>query len=120
MPKLQEKLSSPKREHPALQKMKILDFFLFCGSFLPSWIRIRIQQLKLMRIHADPDPDPKPWKNAVLRIRIWDPGSDVFLTAGSGIPTPYFRELSDNCLNKKFYNSLKSGQIFFFSISKIK
>jgi hypothetical protein len=26
---------------------------------LPSWIRIRIQQLKLMRIHAD--PDPKPW-----------------------------------------------------------
>jgi hypothetical protein len=26
-------------------------------------IRIRIQQLKLMRIHADPDPDPdrKPW-----------------------------------------------------------
>jgi hypothetical protein len=32
---------------------------------LPSWIRIRIQQLKLMRIHADPDPDtdpdPKPW-----------------------------------------------------------
>jgi hypothetical protein len=23
------------------------------------WIRIRIQQLKLMRIHAD--PDPKPW-----------------------------------------------------------
>ena len=28
-------------------------------------MRIRIQQLKLMRIHADPDldtdPDPKPW-----------------------------------------------------------
>ncbi len=23
-------------------------------------IRIRIQQLKLMRIHADPDTDPKP------------------------------------------------------------
>jgi hypothetical protein len=30
----------------------------FCLSFLPSWIRIRIQQLKLMRIHADPDPQP--------------------------------------------------------------
>jgi pimeloyl-ACP methyl ester carboxylesterase len=27
---------------------------------LPSWIRIRIQQLKLMRIHADPDPDTDP------------------------------------------------------------
>ncbi len=25
---------------------------------MPSWIRI--QQLKLMRIHADPDPDPDP------------------------------------------------------------
>jgi hypothetical protein len=24
-------------------------------------MRIRIQQLKLMRIHADPDTDPKPW-----------------------------------------------------------
>jgi hypothetical protein len=30
--------------------MKILSFFYFLGSFLPSWIRIRIQQLKLMRI----------------------------------------------------------------------
>ncbi len=26
--------------------------------FLSFWIRIRIQQLKLMRIHADPDPQP--------------------------------------------------------------
>jgi hypothetical protein len=32
--------------------MKILDFFLL------FWV---IQQLKLMRIHADPDTDPKPW-----------------------------------------------------------
>ena len=38
-------------------------FFYFCGSFLPSWIRIR-------NLNADPDPatqinadpDPKPWK----------------------------------------------------------
>ncbi len=46
------------REHPALQNMKILYFSIFVGhfSFLPSWIRI--QQLKLMRIHADPDPQP--------------------------------------------------------------
>jgi hypothetical protein len=51
--KLQEKPSAVKREHPVLKNMKILDFFLFlCGSFLPSWIRIRIQQLKLMRIHV--------------------------------------------------------------------
>ncbi len=29
--------------------MKFLNFFYFCGSFLPSWIRIRI-----------PNPDPQP------------------------------------------------------------
>jgi hypothetical protein len=39
-----------KREHPALQTMKILNFFLFFGgSFLTSWIRISAK-LKLMRI----------------------------------------------------------------------
>ncbi len=31
--------------------MKILSFFLFFGSFLPSWIRILIRNL-----YADPDP----------------------------------------------------------------
>jgi hypothetical protein len=51
MPKLQEKPSALKREHPALQKIKILSFFYFFGSFLPSWIRIRIRNL-----YADPDP----------------------------------------------------------------
>jgi hypothetical protein len=69
MPKLQEKPSALKREHPALQKMKILSFFSifwvhFCppgsGSAICMRIRIRIQQLKLMRFHADPDPDTDP------------------------------------------------------------
>ncbi len=52
--------------------MKILDFFsIFVGQFCPPgsgsaiWMRIRIQQLKYLRIHANPDPDtdpdPKPW-----------------------------------------------------------
>jgi hypothetical protein len=45
-PRLQEKPSPLKREHPALQNMKILYFFYFCGSFLPFWIRI--QRVKLM------------------------------------------------------------------------
>jgi hypothetical protein len=48
--KLQEKPSALKREHPALQNMKILYFFYIRGTFLPSWIRIRVQQIKLMRI----------------------------------------------------------------------
>jgi hypothetical protein len=51
MPKQQEKPSALKSEHPALQKMKILSFFLFFGHFSPSWIRIRIRNL-----YADPDP----------------------------------------------------------------
>ncbi len=35
------------------KNMKILDFFYFCRSFFPSWIRIRIRNL-----NADLDPDP--------------------------------------------------------------
>jgi len=49
--KLQKKHSSLKGEHPAFQNMKFLNFFYFSGSFLPSWIRIRI---------PNTDPDPKP------------------------------------------------------------
>ncbi len=61
----------------------------------------------------------------MLRIRIrdpvpfWpqdpDPGSGIRnrFFSGSRIPTPYFLELSDKFLGKKFYNSLKTGPIFF-------
>jgi hypothetical protein len=63
---LQEKPSTLKREHPALQKMKILSFFLFFGVFLPSRIRIRnlyADPDPASQINADPDTDPdrKPW-----------------------------------------------------------
>ncbi len=61
-----------------------------------------------------------------------DPGFDAFLTPGSGIrnrffpdlgsqiPNPYFWELSDNFLCKKFYNSLTIGLNFFFQHFKNK
>jgi hypothetical protein len=39
--KLQEKPLALKREHPALQKMKSINFFQFFLSFLPFWIRFR-------------------------------------------------------------------------------
>ncbi len=42
------RLSALEREHQALQNF--FTFFYICWSFLPFWIRIRIQQLKLMRI----------------------------------------------------------------------
>jgi hypothetical protein len=47
------------------QKMKFQNFFFcICGSFLPSWIRIRI-----------PNPDPLNWLNSdPLRIRIRNTG----------------------------------------------
>jgi hypothetical protein len=60
-PNLQEKPSALKREHPALQNMTFLYIFLFLWVILPSWIRIRIQQLKLMQIHEDLDLNPMPW-----------------------------------------------------------
>jgi hypothetical protein len=71
-----EKPSALKREHPALQNMKIFTFFYICGSFLPSWIRIRIQQLKLLQI----------------QIRIDNPGfascflSSIITSLGSAEP----------------------------------
>jgi hypothetical protein len=43
MPKLQEKPSALKKEHPALQNMKILYFFLLLWVIFPL---------------LDPDPDP--------------------------------------------------------------
>jgi hypothetical protein len=76
-------------------------------------MRIRIQQLKLMRIHADPDPKPcilkaslfltRGQKGTISRIRntavqrryrnlksgygrkVTDPGYGTFLTLGSGV-----------------------------------
>ncbi len=47
-------------------------------------------------------------------------GSGAFLTPGSRIPNPYFWELSDNFLDKKFYNSLKICPNFFLQHFKTK
>ncbi len=63
MSRLQKKPAALKRGHPTLQNMI---FFSFCGSFLPSWIRIRIPNtdpdpLARLNTDPDPDPDPKPW-----------------------------------------------------------
>jgi hypothetical protein len=73
MPKLHEKPSALKREHPVLKNMKILDFFLFL------WVIFAL---------LDPDPDPATQINA-------DPcgsGSEtlVFLLT-TGLPKYLFR-----------------------------
>jgi hypothetical protein len=49
MPKLQEKPSALKREHPVQKNMKIQDFFLFL------WV---------IFVLLDPDPDPATQINA--------------------------------------------------------
>jgi hypothetical protein len=80
--------------------MKILDFFLICGSFLPSWIRIRIQQLKLMRFHADPNTDPKPWVKT-------DELSGHIKVRGSSQHTDYWTHRVDRVLG--FFPVVKIG-----------
>ncbi len=54
----------------------------------------------------------------------WNPGSGIGFfrlpDIGSRIPNPYFWELSDNFLGKKFYNSLKIGPNFFLQHFKTK
>ncbi len=60
MSRLQKKPPAHKRGHPTLQNM---NFFYFCESFLPSWIRIRIlipntDPGPLARLNTDPDPKP--------------------------------------------------------------
>ncbi len=63
--KLQEKPSALKRGHPAIQNMKFLYLsFYFCGSFLPSWIRIRISS-------ADPDQETQ------INVDPWASGSET-------------------------------------------
>ncbi len=53
--KLQKKPLALKRGHPTIQNMNFWIFFYFCGSFLPSWIRIRIPNPDtLTRLNPDP------------------------------------------------------------------
>jgi len=59
--------------------MKFSTFFYFCGSILPSWIRIRIRicflnadpdQDPATQINADLDPDPQAWPLLQLRVAV--------------------------------------------------
>jgi hypothetical protein len=73
----------------------------------------------MLHISSVADPDPGSGFGAFLTpgSGIRDPekvfsGSRI-QDLGSRIPNPYFLELSDNFLGKKFYNSLKIGPYFF-------
>jgi hypothetical protein len=69
MSKLQKKSSALKRGHPTHNNELLQTFFYFCGSFLLSWIRIRIPNTDPesgsgftgpIEYGSNPDPDPKP------------------------------------------------------------
>ncbi len=68
------------------------------------WLRIRDP---VPFRHLDPDPG-----SGIGFFRIPD--------LGSRIPNPYFLELSDKFLGKKFYNPLKTGPNFFLQHLKNK
>ena len=65
------------------------------------------------------DPDPGSGIRCLFDPWIRDLGSGIGFfripDLGSRIPNPYFWELIDNFLGKKFYNSLKIGPNFFSS-----
>jgi hypothetical protein len=63
------KPSTLKREHPALQNMKFIYFFLLLWSILSSWTQNRISNTDLIESGSNPDPDPKP----CLSGRVADP-----------------------------------------------
>ncbi len=111
--------------HPTLQNMNFSKKFYFCGSFLPSWIRIRIP-------NTDPDPDPltrlnpdpQPWikyntainERRLTSVEAWfgeppEVGGDLLLALviiehGEGRVLQRARELqepTDTCILYRFY-----------------
>jgi hypothetical protein len=88
-------VKGPKKSPPAVEK----------------WNTSRIRFRNLIYSVADPDPRSGAFLNP-------GPGSGIrnWFFFGSRIPTPYILGLSDKFLGKKFYNSLKTGPYFFFSI----
>ncbi len=59
-----QKSSAFNREHPALQNMEILYFFLYL------WVIFALLYPDLAtQINVDPDPDPQPWQEHLLLIQ---------------------------------------------------
>jgi hypothetical protein len=99
MSRLQKKPPAHKRGHPTLQNM---NFFYFCGSFLPSRIRIRI------RIQIT-DPDtmvPLNTDPIRIRIRIRNPGTNNYL---SGWPKHFRIQNTAIAATKVWYRYLRVG-----------
>ncbi len=111
-PKLQKKPAALKREHPALPNMKFINFFFYCGSFLPSW---------LTRLNPDPisDLDPQPChrlpylivnRHSIMYCTV-PSNSRRFNESKSQVLTGRFTELRDRTIFRadSYLNSLDSA-----------
>ncbi len=93
---IKEAFSSQKRTSNTSKHEIFLIFFYFCGSFLPSWIRIRIP-------NTDPDPltwlspDPQPCVKVRILILKLSSAFGIFLA----LSLPYWR--SDTFLDSKLF-----------------
>jgi hypothetical protein len=95
----------PERRSLGQPGKKVFHIYIFIPSVLSS-VASRV---------ADPDPGS-------CAFLIPGPGSGIrnrFIT-DSGSQTPYFLELNDKFLGKKFYNSLKTGPNLFLQHLKNK
>jgi hypothetical protein len=95
-------------------------------SLTGCWSSNKIIQIKYLLFKGIFKADPDPGSGAILTPGpgIRDP-EQVFSGSripdlGSRMPNPYFWDLGDNFLGKKFYNSLKIGPNFFLQHFKTK
>ncbi len=131
MSKLQEKPSALKRGHPTLQNMNLI-FFYFCGSFLPSWIRIRIHWPDWIRIQSGSGSATLVRLNDEIRVETnvtyilttffpserSEPQATVFFVLCAWVMNMYtfgiiFEHLF-SCFSSFFICSLLSGFFFVF------
>ncbi len=96
----EKKPSELKKEHSALQNMKFLNFYYFCGSFLPFWIRIQFGSgsgsATLITSHHCVLTPPPPLGAAKAGGNIWTSKIPFFLHTGIG--KRYSQTISVICL----------------------
>ncbi len=90
---------------PSISKPKLP----YCATVL--WLLNNLLSLKT-DVNADAYANTCVADSDLAKFGPLDPGSKIGFF-GSRIPNPYFWELSDNFLGKKFYTSLKIGPNFF-------
>ncbi len=81
-----------------------------------NYIKLQVKKIRIVLSVAD------FWPRDPMSFWPREPGIGIFRIPdlGSRVPNPYFWDLSDNFLGKKFYNSLKIGPNFLIQHFKTK